>query len=233
MREYYRDPKNNEGKRVLSVAVMPCTAKKGEILRPESKTDGVQDIDYVLTTNELCTMIKKDGIMFAHLEDESVDMPFGISSGAGMIFGNSGGVTEAVLRRLNDGHERAKMEQIKHCGVRGEEGLKEITFTYHGKEIKAAIVSGLANADKLLKKIEAGKADYQFVEVMACRRGCVMGGGQPLPAGQEERISRPSGLYAVDLTRQIKKSDENPLVLSLYDGLIKGKEHKLLHRNNG
>lgn len=231
IREYYKNPKNNEGKRVLSVAVMPCTAKKGEILRPESMTDGVQDIDYVLTTNELCTMIKKDGILFDRLEVEAVDMPFGISSGAGMIFGNSGGVTEAVLRRLNDGHERARMEQIRQSGVRGEEGIKEIVFHYHGKELRAAIVSGLANAAKLLKDIESGKVTYHFVEVMACRCGCVMGGGQPLPAGDEERASRPKGLYEVDLTRQIKKSDENPLVLSLYDGLIRGKEHKLLHRN--
>lgn len=112
-REYYKDPANNEGKKILSVAIMPCTAKKGEILRDESKTDGIADIDYVLTTSELITMIKRSGLMFEDVELESSDMPFGIGSGAGVIFGASGGVTEAVMRRLADKHSRSEMETIR------------------------------------------------------------------------------------------------------------------------
>lgn len=231
IREYYRDPENSRGKRVVSVAIMPCTAKKDEILRPESRTNGKQDIDYVLTTTEVAAMIRKSGIRFENMEAESSDMPFGIGSGSGVIFGVTGGVTEAVLRRIQKGHNRVDMDAIRTSGVRGEDGLKEITFEYQGKEIKAAVVSGLGNADKLIKRIEAGEAYYDFVEVMACRRGCVMGGGQPVEAGPRTRNARMKGLYDTDVAMQIKKSNENPMVLSLYETLLKGKTHQLLHRN--
>ena len=231
VREYYKNPENNAGKKLVSVSIMPCTAKKEEILRPESKTNGRQDIDYVLTTTELISMIKRAGIMFDQVEIESADVPFGIGSGAGVIFGVTGGVTEAVLRKITQGHKRADMEELKSSGVRGDDGIKEIVYDYNGKEIKAAIVSGLANADQLLKKIKSGEIHYDFVEVMACRRGCVMGGGQPLDAGAHTREARMQGLYKADVNTQIKKSDENPMVQSLYEGLLKGKTHELLHRN--
>lgn len=230
-REYYKNPENNSGKKVVSVSIMPCTAKKEEILRPESKTDGIQDIDYVLTTSELISMIKRVGIVFDQVEIEAADVPFGIGSGAGVIFGVTGGVTEAVLRKITKGHKRADMEALRSSGVRGADGIKEIVYEYNGKEIKAAIVSGLANADKLLQKMKSGEAQYDFVEVMACRRGCVMGGGQPLNAGARTRAARMEGLYKADVNTQIKKSDENPMIQALYDGLLKGKEHELLHRN--
>lgn len=231
IREYYKDPEKNGGKRIVSVSIMPCTAKKEEILRPESSTNGRQDIDYVLTTTELITMIRKSGIRFENLEIEASDMPFGIGSGAGVIFGVTGGVTEAVLRRLREGHNRVEMDKIKFSGVRGEEGLKEVEFDYNGRTIHAAVVSGLGNADALMKKIQKGEVYYDFVEVMACRRGCIMGGGQPVPAGPRSRIARSKGLYDTDINTQIKKSNENPLILSLYDELLKGKTHELLHRN--
>ena len=231
IREYYKDPEKNGGKRIVSVSIMPCTAKKEEILRPESSTNGKQDIDYVLTTTELITMIRKSGIRFENLEIEASDMPFGIGSGAGVIFGVTGGVTEAVLRRLREGHNRVEMDKIKFSGVRGEEGLKEVEFDYNGRTIHAAVVSGLGNADALMKKIQKGEVHYDFVEVMACRRGCIMGGGQPVPAGPRSRIARSKGLYDTDINTKIKKSNENPLILSLYDELLKGKTHELLHRN--
>ena len=231
IREYYKDPEKNGGKRIVSVSIMPCTAKKEEILRPESSTNGRQDIDYVLTTTELITMIRKSGIRFENLEIEASDMPVGIGSGAGVIFGVTGGVTEAVLRRLREGHNRVEMDKIKFSGVRGEEGLKEVEFDYNGRTIHAAVVSGLGNADALMKKIQKGEVHYDFVEVMACRRGCIMGGGQPVPAGPRSRIARSKGLYDTDINTQIKKSNENPLILSLYDELLKGKTHELLHRN--
>ena len=231
VREYYKDPEKSGGKRIVSVSIMPCTAKKEEILRPESTTNGKQDIDYVLTTTELIGMIRKAGIRFENLEIEATDMPFGIGSGAGVIFGVTGGVTEAVLRRLREGHNRVEMEKIKFSGVRGEEGLKEVEFDYNGRTIRAAVVSGLGNANNLMKRIQKGEVQYDFVEVMACRRGCIMGGGQPVPVDPESRIARSKGIYDTDINTQIKKSNENPLVQSLYDGLLKGKTHELLHRN--
>ena len=231
VREYYKDPEKNEGKKIVSVSIMPCTAKKEEILRPESFTNGKQDVDYVLTTTEVVRMIRKSGIVFDKVEIEAADVPFGIGSGSGVIFGVTGGVTEAVLRRLQQGHSRVDMEAIKKSGVRGDEGLKTLTYDYNGREIRAAVVNGLANADKLLQQIKNHEVEYDFVEVMACRRGCIMGGGQPVNAGPRTRKARMKGLYDTDVNTQIKKSNENPMILSLYDSLLKGKEHELLHRN--
>lgn len=231
VREYYKDPEKNEGKKIVSVSIMPCTAKKEEILRPESFTNGKQDVDYVLTTTEVVRMIRKSGIVFDRVEIEAADVPFGIGSGSGVIFGVTGGVTEAVLRRLQQGHSRVDMEAIKKSGVRGDEGIKTLTYDYNGREIRAAVVNGLANADKLLQKIRNHEEEYDFVEIMACRRGCIMGGGQPVNAGPRTRKARMKGLYDTDINTQIKKSNENPMILSLYDTLLKGKEHELLHRN--
>ena len=231
VREYYKDPEKNEGKKIVSVSIMPCTAKKEEILRPESFTNGKQDVDYVLTTTEIVRMIRKSGIVFDKVEIEAADVPFGIGSGSGVIFGVTGGVTEAVLRRLQQGHNRVDMESIKKSGVRGDDGIKVLTYNYNGREIKAAVVNGLANADKVLQQIKNHEAEYDFVEVMACRRGCIMGGGQPVNAGPRTRKARMKGLYDTDVNTQIKKSNENPMILSLYDTLLKGKEHELLHRN--
>lgn len=231
VREYYKDPEKNEGKKIVSVSIMPCTAKKEEILRPESYTNGKQDVDYVLTTTEIVRMIRKSGIVFDKVEIEAADVPFGIGSGSGVIFGVTGGVTEAVLRRLQQGHNRVDMESIKKSGARGDDGIKVLTYNYNGREIKAAVVNGLANADKVLQQIKNHEAEYDFVEVMACRRGCIMGGGQPVNAGPRTRKARMKGLYDTDVNTQIKKSNENPMILSLYDTLLKGKEHELLHRN--
>ena len=223
VREYYKDPEKNEGKKIVSVSIMPCTAKKEEILRPESYTNGKQDVDYVLTTTEIVRMIRKSGIVFDKVEIEAADVPFGIGSGSGVIFGVTGGVTEAVLRRLSPDHSKEAM--------RGDDGIKVLTYNYNGREIKAAVVNGLANADKVLQQIKNHEAEYDFVEVMACRRGCIMGGGQPVNAGPRTRKARMKGLYDTDVNTQIKKSNENPMILSLYDTLLKGKEHELLHRN--
>ena len=228
-REYYADPANNEGKKVVSVAIMPCTAKKAEILREDLKRDGKQNVDYVLTTEEMITMIKRAGIRFDMLESEAADMPFGMGSGGAVIFGNSGGVMEAALRTLCEGPERSAIENLRNSGVRGPGPLREFTFNYKGNEIKAAVVSGLAEADALLQRIKNGESFYHFVEVMACRRGCIMGGGQPAHAGFRTKEARKHGLYESDINTQIKKSNENPTALALYETLIKGREHELLH----
>ena len=231
IKEYYRDEKNSKGKKTVMVSIMPCTAKKGEILRAENYTEGKQDVDYVLTTAEIADMIKLAGIKFQNIEPMAPDMPFGLGSGGGVIFGVTGGVTEAVLRNLAKDHSKSTLEEISFSGVRGAEGIKEATVMVGEKEVKIAIINGLQNAANVLEKVKAGEAYYDFIEVMACRRGCIMGGGQPLLASPSYRLARAEGLYKADKNNQIKKSNENPTILSLYEGLLKGKEHKLLHRH--
>ena len=232
VREYYKDPEKNEGKKIVSVSIMPCTAKKEEILRPESYTNGKQDVDYVLTTTEIVRMIRKSGIVFDKVEIEAADVPFGIGSGSGVIFGVTGGVTEAVLRRLTPDHSKETMHEIAECGVRGDEGIKEFTVPYEGMNLNICVASGLANARTVMEQVKNGEKEYHLIEIMACRRGCIMGGGQPTRSGDRTKALRAKGLYNADNTTIIKKSDENPLVLELYNGLLKGKEHHLLHNDS-
>ena len=210
------------------VAIMPCTAKKFEAARDEFKHDGNPDVDAVLTSQELIRMIKEAGIAFDELVPEAVDVPFSGVSGAGVIFGVTGGVTEAVLRRVSSDKSRAALANISYCGVRGMEGVKEATIPYGDIEVKIAVVSGLANADKLIRKIQAGEAFYHLVEVMACPGGCVNGGGQPF-GHSEVKFKRAEGLYEVDGESSIKRSEENAVATALYQGLLKGKVHELLH----
>jgi NADH-quinone oxidoreductase subunit G len=232
VKEYYRDPANNpEGKKTVMVSIMPCTAKKMEAKRPNSFTDGEQDTDYVLTTSELIDMIRTTGIDFAELEPESSDIPFGFGSGGGVIFGVTGGVTEAVIRRLATDHSKATMEQIAECGVREGGFIREFSIPYEGTEIKICVASGLANAKTVMEQVRSGEKEYHLIEIMACRRGCIMGGGQPRLAGDRTKAARTEGIYRADSVSVIKKCDENPMILSLYDGLLKGKEHKLLHNH--
>lgn len=231
IKEYYRDPAHAKGKKTFVVSIMPCTAKKMEAKRPNSFTKGEQDTDIVLTTTELTRMIKNFGIAFDKIEPEACDMPFGLSSGGGVIFGVTGGVTEAVLRRLAEDHDPATMNAIAECGIRGEEGIKEATIPYHGMDVKICVVSGLANARKVMEQVKSGEKEYHLIEVMACRRGCIMGGGQPIPAGPRHKAARAAGLYKDDKDRIIRKSDENPLMDVFYNGYFKGKAHELLHNH--
>lgn len=216
-------------RKTMVVSIMPCTAKKAEIRRPEHYTDGEQNVDYVLTTTEITRMIKEAGIDLSRMPSEALDMPFGLSSGAGAIFGVTGGVTEAVLRRLMDSSSEDVLEEISFTGIRGTEGIKEAVVDYKGRELRLAVVNGLKNADDLLKKIRDGEVHYDFVEVMACKRGCMAGGGQPVPIGPRTKKARFEGIYKIDSVAQIKRSNENPIIQNLYDGILKGKEHKLLH----
>ncbi len=216
-------------RQTIVVSIMPCTAKKNEIVRPEHFTDGVQNVDYVLTTSEVTRMIQEAGIDLAEMPSEALDMPFGLASGGAAIFGVTGGVTEAVLRRLVDSSKNEDLEQISFTGIRGIEGFKEATVTLGEREVKIAIVNGLKSADELLAKMKAGEVYYDFVEVMACKRGCIAGGGQPTPIGPRTKKARYDGMYNIDKASQIKRSNENPIIKTLYDGILKGKEHKLLH----
>ena len=233
IREYYREhPENLKGKkRLVSVSIMPCTAKKAEILRPESRTYDEQDIDYVLTTTEISGMIERTGYRFDRIEPEAPDVPFGVGSGGGVIFGVTGGVTEAVLRRISVGRRREDMDAIRTSGVRGPEGIKSFTVDYQGVPLRIAVVSGLGNADTLMQKIRDGEEHYDLVEIMACPNGCVNGGGQPVGKVKSSTDERTAGLYKADVNYQIQRSNDNPLVMSLYEGMLKGREHELLHRN--
>ena len=231
IKEYYRDPAHSEGKKTFVVSIMPCTAKKMEAVRPNSFTNGEQDTDIVLTTTELTRMIKNFGIAFDKIEPEACDMPFGLSSGGGVIFGVTGGVTEAVLRRLATDHNSATLNAIAACGIRGEEGIKEATIPYNGMDVNICVVSGLANARKIMEQVRSGEKQYHLIEVMACRRGCIMGGGQPIPAGPRHKAARAQGLYKADKDRILRKSDENPLMDVFYNGYFKGKAHELLHNH--
>ena len=229
VKEYYRDPAHAAGKKTIMVSFMPCTAKKMEANRPNSFTKGEKDTDYVITTTELIKMIRMTGIDFASLESESSDIPFGLGSGGGVIFGVTGGVTEAVIRRLAPDHSKATIEEIAECGVRDEGFIIEFSIPYEGLEVKICVASGLANARKVMEQVQRGEKEYHLIEIMACRRGCIMGGGQPRLAGDRTKAARTAGIYNADKVSVIKKSDENPMVAALYEGLLKGKEHELLH----
>ena len=222
-----RQQNAHSSRECVSVAVMPCTAKKFEAARPEFIHDGVPDVDYVLTTQELIRMIKQYGIVFSELQPEAIDMPFGTMSGAGVIFGVTGGVTEAVLRYASEDKSNTALLGIAYTGIRGLEGCKEATVALGDTELKIAVVNGLGNAKKLIERIKAGE-HYDFVEVMACPGGCIGGGGQPA-GSYADKYQRSKGIYSADKMCSIKRSEENPLMMSLYNGILKGRVHQLLH----
>ena len=217
----------NSSRRVVCVAIMPCTAKKFECAREEFMHDGVPETDYVITTQELIQMIHKAGIVFDELEPEAVDPEFSTSTGAGVIFGVTGGVTEAVLRRLSTDKSKKALLSIAFNDVRGMKGVKETTIPYGDKEVRLAIVSGLKNAESVIQALKNGE-HFDFIEVMACPGGCVAGGGQPFGTNATKEV-RGKALYSADKMLSIKRSEENPLMLSLYDGVLKGRVHELLH----
>ena len=223
LKDQHKDP----DKKMFHVAIMPCTAKKFEAAREEFKKECGPDVDAVITTQELILMIKEAGIMFNMLQPEAVDMPLSITSGAGVIFGVTGGVTEAVLRRVSENKSRVALLSVANAGQRGSEGIKEFTVPAGETELKIAVVSGLGNADAILERVKAGE-HFDFIEIMACPGGCVNGGGQPY-GDRGATAARTSGLYQVDLLRSIRRSEENPILDSVYENIIQGREHELLH----
>ena len=224
VKEYYKD-KLPEGKtKHYHFALMPCTAKKFEAKREEFS--GVTND--VITTQELIKIIKESGIMFNEIEPESVDMPFGTASGAGVIFGVTGGVTEAVLRKVANDNSRKALAQIEYVGVRGMEDVKEAVIPYGDRELHIAVVSGLANASKLIEGVKSGELNYDLIEVMACRGGCISGAGQPY-ISHRHREKRGEGLYRSDRESSVKCSQDNRILGDLYDFVMKDKIHELLH----
>jgi NADH-quinone oxidoreductase subunit G len=223
VKAYYKDKSERE---VYMISVMPCTAKKAEAKNPKFSKDGIYDVDSVITVKELVKMIKTAGLIYDEIEELPFDMPFGFTTGAGLIFGVTGGVTEAVLRTLNPG-------KSVYTQVRGLKGFKEFVATFNNRTIKAAVVSGIKNAKDLITKIESGDASYDIIEVMACPGGCVNGAGQPsVPHSAKTRL-RGEGLYKNDKQMQFVSSKENPVIEKLYrDFLDKPgsyRAHELLH----
>jgi len=236
---YYAEKMGIDPKDIFSVSVMPCTAKKFEAARHDhTAVEGLADIDVALTTRELGRMIAKAGIRFTELPDGEFDAPFGLGSGAGTIFGATGGVMEAALRTAAEKVTGKALEDVEFHDVRGTEGIKEATYTLAGNEIKVAVASGLSNADKLLRMVESGEKQYDFIEIMCCPGGCVNGGGQPIvPASVRNfvdvRAVRAAALYEDDRALPIRKSHENPDIKRIYDEYFgepgSHKAHEILH----
>ncbi|MFP4617477.1 MAG: NADH-dependent [FeFe] hydrogenase, group A6 [Spirochaetaceae bacterium] len=242
---FYAKQKGIDPKDLVVVSVMPCTAKKFEAQRAEMNSSGVQDVDYVLTTRELGKMIKEAGIDFPKLQDDKMDSPLGLSSGAADIFANTGGVMEAALRtayELVTGRQ-LPAENLHVQPIAGLEGIKEASLTIEnpleawsfldGAELKTAVAHGLSNVSRLIERIQSGEAEYHFVEIMTCPGGCIGGGGQPRFTTDEVRLKRIKAIYAEDEGKKLRKSHENPAITEIYEKFLKEplgeKSHHYLH----
>ncbi len=240
MKTYYAEKKGIDPKDLVVVTVMPCTAKKFEIKRPEMEVDGVRDIDVTITTREFARMVRQAGIMFQSLpDDETFDPMFGIASGAAHIFGATGGVMEAALRTVAEVVTGKPLEKVDFDDVRGTSGIKEATYKVGEHTVRVAVASGTANAKKVLDSVKSGEKHYDFIEIMACPGGCVNGGGQPqvhasVRNNVNVRAERAKALYGEDAGMTLRKSHENPIVSEVYDNYLhckpgEGRAHHLLH----
>ena len=238
LKTYWAEKQGIDPKNIVNVSVMPCVAKKFECGREEMEVNGNRDVDIVISTRELARMIKQSGLQFNELPEIKFDTPFEEASGAGVIFGVTGGVMEAALRTVADILAGEDLENIDYHQVRGIDGIKEATVKIGDKEIRAAIAHGLGNARKLLDSIREGKANYDFIEIMACPGGCVTGGGQPIVPARVQMVTnvkaeRAKALYSEDEKLAIRKSHKNPDIIKLYDEYLEKpgshKAHELLH----
>ena len=240
IKSYYAKKVGIDPEKIYTVSIMPCIAKKFERQRPEMQVDGLYDVDNVITTRELSRMIKQANIEFEKLEDSEFDNPMGEATGAGAIFGTTGGVMEAALRTAQDTLTGKSLDKIEFKQVRGGKGIKKATIEIAGKPIKVVAASGLENARIILDEIKSGKADYQFVEIMACPGGCIMGGGQPIKSSKirsevDIRKLRADSIYSIDEKSTIRKSHENPILKKIYEEYLEKpgsyRAEKLLHTN--
>ena len=238
LKSYYAEKHGIDPKKMYVVSVMPCVAKKFEGQREELSNDDMQNVDSVITTRELAKMIKQANLEFTDLEDGEFDSPMGDATGAAVIFGTTGGVMEAALRTAYETVTGKTLAKVNFEDVRGKEGIKKATINLDGKELKVAVAHGLANARTIMEEIKNGTADYQFVEIMACPGGCVMGGGQPIRSSKDRnemdvRALRAGCLYSIDEKSTIRKSHENPVIKELYKEFLGEpcghKSHELLH----
>ena len=238
VKSYYAEKEGIDPSKIVVVSIMPCTAKKFEAQRPELSATGYPDVDIVLTTRELARMIKEAGIDFKTLEDEDFDDTLGISTGAGVIFGATGGVMEAALRTVAELATGKELKNIEYKNVRGIDGVKETQVEMGDMKINAAVAHGLGNAKKLLDKVKSGEKEYHFIEIMGCTGGCVTGGGQPILSAKElmdidPKVERAKAIYSEDESLTFRKSHENPQIKALYEEFLKEpnshKAHQLLH----
>ena len=238
IKTWYAEKEGIDPSKIVSVSVMPCVAKKFEIMRNDEAAAGLPDVDISISTRELARMIKMAQLNFARLPDEDFDPAMGVSTGAGTIFGATGGVLEAALRTAADVLEGTDHANVEYKEIRGTKGFKEAVYKVAGMDVKVAVVSGLNNANELLKKIESGEADYHIVEVMCCPGGCVNGGGQPIQPSTVRSFTdikalRAKALYDEDAAKTLRKSHLNPVVKECYEwmGGEPGchKAHELLH----
>jgi NADH-quinone oxidoreductase subunit G/NADP-reducing hydrogenase subunit HndD len=230
---YYPKVSGIDAKDIVTVSIMPCTAKKYEAARPEMGRDGMKDVDIVLTTRELSRMIATAGFDFAELPDDDFDAPMGIGTGAGAIFGATGGVMEAALRTVYEVATGKELAKVEFNDVRGYEGIKESEVDLNGTKVRIAVAHGLKNARVIMDAVRAGKCDYTFIEIMACPGGCIGGGGQPIKTTVDIKKMRMDALYDIDESLPLRKSHENPQVKEVYDNFL-GKpcghlSHDLLH----
>lgn len=232
---YYAEKAGIDPKDIVVVSIMPCTAKKFECQRPELADSGFQDVDYVLTTREAAAMMKEAGIDLSKLQDSEFDLPLGMSTGAAVIFGNTGGVMEAAIRTAYAILTKHELGDVNISAVRGMEGVREAEVKVDDViTLKAAVAHGLSNAREILEGIKSGRfADYHFIEVMCCPGGCIGGGGQPYPTSDEIRRKRISAIYDEDASMPLRKSHTNPAVMALYEEFLgeplSHKSHELLH----
>lgn len=230
---YYAEKSGIDPTKIVSVSIMPCTAKKFECQRPEMSSSGYKDVDFVLTTRELASMIRQAGIDFVHEKDSKADSLIGAYTGAGTIFGATGGVMEAALRTAYELLTKSTLPKLEFKAVRGMEGIKEANVRIGEKTVKVAVAHGLANAKKIMDKVRSGEADYHFIEIMTCPGGCVGGGGQPIGVTLKKRMARAKALYSEDRAMTLRKSHENPEVMKLYEDFLGAplghKSHELLH----
>ena len=239
IKSYYAEKAGIDPKDIFVVSIMPCTAKKFEAQREELSVNGLQDVDSVLTTRELAKMIKQAGIRFTELPDEVFDDPFGdAATGAGVIFGATGGVMEAAIRTVADILDNTSHTEIEYEAVRGVEGIKIASVQAGGKTIRAAVAHGLGNARELLNKVKSGEVEVDFIEIMACPGGCVNGGGQPIVCSKDRmdkdiRVERAKALYSEDKALEYRKSHDNPFIKKIYEEYLgepgSHKAHDLLH----
>ena len=228
LREQYDLKDKEDGRRTFHIAIMPCTAKKMEAARPEFVHGGRPDVDMVLTTHEIIDMIKESGIQLPQLELEAPDIPFGLGSGSGMIYGSTGGVAESVIRYCMPDKSKNALRELRFSPLRGKEFIREMTVHIGEKELKIAVVHGLAHAKDLLKEMDEGKAYYDLVEVMTCPGGCVGGAGQP-HALMPEKNQRAAGLYELDNKAPFKRAEYNPIVSQFLKSRTHEERHELLH----
>ena len=232
---YYAQKIKIDPSKMVVVSIMPCTAKKFEATRDEMSDSGFQDVDYVLTTREAAKMIKEAGIDFVNLEDEEFDEPLGISTGAGVIFGASGGVMEAALRTAYEIVTGKELKKVDFENIRGLEGLRTAEVDLDGLKLKVAVANGLSNARQVMEMLRNGEADFHFIEIMACPGGCLGGGGQPIPTNEEIRKARARAIYEQDKLLPVRQSHKNPVILELYKEFLEKPNshiaHKLLHTN--